>query len=523
MKKHLNGIATFVGIFLFVVSGASAQKSNLAFDAAYGPNPVGFRVVLQYDYSRSYKLVDAEGKQVSGQRARPIQTLIWYPAKKIDETSRPMLYGSYLDLFALEENYSLNEHQRTAKVQSVLRADNNLKNYEREKVQVTKAFRDAPAQPGSFPVVVYAPSFSASAFENSDLCEYLASHGYIVVASPDMGPRSRGTPQSLEGIETQVDDIEFLIGYAHTIPEAEPLHLAVMGYSWGGMSNVFAAEKDNRISAIVSLDGGFRYQPDLMKTAEDVKLINPNRLTTPFLYFSSKPYTMEELSRFRMSTPYNFLNELRYDDFYFVQSPTMIHPDFCSYFIRFREDQYFTDSTAAEVSQDYSWMARYALQFLQAYLKSDPASLQFLKNDPEKNSVPRHRLTVETRQALRPAASIPDFALLLASEGFDKATEIYERARKSDPAFKLDENEVNRWGYELLPSDATKAVAIFKLNVAMYPDSANAYDSLAEAQEAAGDKEHAIANYHKSLQLKGDNGHATSRLMELEAPKPHSQ
>ena len=27
--------------------------------------------------------------------------------------------------------------------------------------------------------------------ENADLCEYLASHGYVVIASPDMGASTR--------------------------------------------------------------------------------------------------------------------------------------------------------------------------------------------------------------------------------------------------------------------------------------------------------------------------------------------
>jgi predicted Zn-dependent protease len=77
---------------------------------------------------------------------------------------------------------------------------------------------------------------------------------------------------------------------------------------------------------------------------------------------------------------------------------------------------------------------------------------------------------------------------------------------------------VNHWGYELMESGkVTKAVAIFQLNVAMYPESSNAYDSLAEAQEAAGDKQAAMVNYHKSLSLSGQNQHALARLKALEA------
>jgi D-alanyl-D-alanine-carboxypeptidase/D-alanyl-D-alanine-endopeptidase len=61
---------------------------------------------------------------------------------------------------------------------------------------------------------------------------------------------------------------------------------------------------------------------------------------------------------------------------------------------------------------------------------------------------------------------------------------------------------VNDRGNELLLNGKiSQAVPIFKLNLAMHPDSANPYDSLAQAQEAAGDKEPAIANYRKALAI----------------------
>ena len=82
---------------------------------------------------------------------------------------------------------------------------------------------------GRFPVVIYAPSFSASSFENADLCEYLASHGYVVIAAPDMGATTRYMTMNLEGANTQARDISFLIGYAQTLPNTEMSEVAVAG------------------------------------------------------------------------------------------------------------------------------------------------------------------------------------------------------------------------------------------------------------------------------------------------------
>jgi len=464
--------------------------------------------------------VDAEGTLISGERARPIQTVVWYPAQT-PAGAKTQLYGRYLDLMATADDFSLDAEKRAAKLQAILSAENNTKNYERERLQVTQAFPDAPRQIGKFPLVIYAPSFSGSAVENSDLCEYLASHGYIVLASPSLGAHTRGMTFDLEGIAAQTGDIEFLIGFARSIPEVDTDRIAVAGWSWGGMTNIFAALQDSRITAVVSLDGGFRYQPTRMREAEAASLIDPNKFTVPLLYISSQPYTLEELnqlnSQLKIDNSYNFLNQLKYNDAYLVQTAEMIHPGFSSYFIRFREDQYFTDYSPSEFSQSYSWTARYVLEFLQAYLRDDTAARQFLKNEPEKNGVPRHWFRMDAKKALHPAANIPDFAHELAIQGFEKAKEIYEAAKKSDPSFKLPEGDVNRWGYELLGTGkVAKAVAIFKLNVAMYPDSWNTYDSQGEAQEAAGDRQSAVASYKKSLALNEHNQHALARLKELE-------
>ena len=78
------------------------------------------------------------------------------------------------------------------------------------------------------------------------------------------------------------------------------------------------------------------------------------------------------------------------------------------------------------------------------------------------------------------------------------------------------EAELNDLGYHLLGEEKTSdAIAIFELNVDIYPESANAYDSLAEAYAAAGLTEQAIANYEKSLLLNPGNANASSWLAKL--------
>jgi tetratricopeptide (TPR) repeat protein len=90
-----------------------------------------------------------------------------------------------------------------------------------------------------------------------------------------------------------------------------------------------------------------------------------------------------------------------------------------------------------------------------------------------------------------------------------------------DPALKdakpLDEGDMNSLGYRLLGAKKVKeAIRIFELNAAAFPNSANAWDSLAEAYMNGG-KELAIGYYRKSLELNPDNTNARETLKRLEA------
>ena len=62
------------------------------------------------------------------------------------------------------------------------------------------------------------------------------------------------------------------------------------------------------------------------------------------------------------------------------------------------------------------------------------------------------------------------------------------------------------------------AIEIFKLNVEAYPQCWNVYHSLGEAYMRHGEKEFAIQNYEKSLELNPQNTNAAEMLKKL-APK----
>ncbi len=107
----------------------------------------------------------------------------------------------------------------------------------------------------------------------------------------------------------------------------------------------------------------------------------------------------------------------------------------------------------------------------------------------------------------------------IEAQGLEAAAKQYHELRAAQPeAYDFREEQLNNLGYQLIGMKRIKdAVAILKLNVEAYPQSANVYDSLGEAYLDNGDKEPAIENYEKSLQLDPRNGGAVEKLKQLKA------
>jgi tetratricopeptide (TPR) repeat protein len=114
----------------------------------------------------------------------------------------------------------------------------------------------------------------------------------------------------------------------------------------------------------------------------------------------------------------------------------------------------------------------------------------------------------------------PGFRLLAAVVQNGAETAI-ARYRQANPALRgLDEGQINDLGYQLLRTKRVgDALEVFKLNVEAFPGSANAYDSLGEAYIVKGEKELAIKNYQRSVELNPGNASGVEALKKLREDK----
>jgi pimeloyl-ACP methyl ester carboxylesterase len=503
----------------FVLAGAqtkpAAEGPLFRFTEQPGKYAVGLKVVEQYDFSRTYRAkIDAEGKPTVGERARPLQTLVWYPAGTSGR--KPMTVRDYAGLLAMETSFD----------------KPNVSPDWKQWVDAMKpsmgeslwAVKDAKALVGKFPLVIYAPSFSSMAWENVDLCEYLASHGYVVVASPDMGATARGMTPDLTGIDAQARDISFLIGYAQTLPNTDMSEIAVAGFSWGGISNLFAAARDNRIDALVALDGSMRYYPGLVKNSG---YVHPEEMTLPLLFFTQGAISLEEQAKYftgKDNDGPNVLNAWTHGDLITVDDMALVHVEHSSVYQRNEEIwKHYPENRKGDYSRadgivGYGWVAKYTLAFLDAYLKHDAEAMAFLKKTPAENGVPPHMMTVDFRAAKGTSVTFEALRVGAGEKGFEHLAEVYAAMKKEKADFKVEESAMYDWATELQgDGHLGEAVEVLKLNTAMYPESGNAYETLGEAQEKAGQKVEAVESYKKALEKDPENADAKDKLKALEA------
>ena len=156
------------------------------------------------------------------------------------------------------------------------------------------------------------------------------------------------------------------------------------------------------------------------------------------------------------------------------------------------------------------------------FVKEMNEKIQFLTNPEDQKQymvlVPKEEVenTVYNFRKLNDSEKVP--SEYLKELNYEKAMKGYLAIRAKDSLdTSLNEANFNSLGYNKLRNkNYENAIAIFEINVALYPDSPNVYDSLGEAFMNKGDTIEAINNYKKSLSLDSGNRRAKSRIKELE-------
>jgi dienelactone hydrolase len=228
-----------------------------------GPYPVGSTTLILIDDSRNDPATNGP---------RTLVTEIWYPAAEEAWEMDPDRLGNFFAPWEQEVLAILADRGAPPE---------EIANFDMEVGSV----RDAPIRQdaGPFPMIVFSHGNAGVRFQNFVMCEYLASHGFVVIA-PDHTGNAMVAPLPNGPIEFDENlvfpaywyrkaDLGFLITTFTDLNEEDPddfftgrldpLSVGAIGHSFGGTAAVETTRRDHRISAtLVMASFMFPWRPE---------------------------------------------------------------------------------------------------------------------------------------------------------------------------------------------------------------------------------------------------------------------
>lgn len=501
MRHHMNrmrrmGRILCVLIFSLHSVGGSAYSlpaSPLWGDLEAGPYGVGYKTVFAYDLSRPAIAANDSGSvRVPNQRGRQMQIGVWYPAAKASRRSS-MRFEEYVVLLAQELDFSPLDRRRREQCIGAYVNEPLSNGASPEKLQAllrmrTGAVRNARPVHGRFPLVVYAHIPPSG---NSIMCEFLASHGFVVAAIPWKGTYEYNLDVGLTGVETQIRDMEFVVGHLRSAANVDGNSIAVIGMSFGAISALGFQTRNTQIDAVVSLDGGIG-SPFGASVVQRTPYYSLSRVTTPILHLFGPDVP---------GTDVTYLRRLKYSHRYLVAFPGMRHADFVNQGMLEHFVPGIQGKPSADTKTGFEWVCRYTLHFLNAYLKNDGPSLSFLENPPDTVGVPKGVLSIERLPNLKAPPSVRQLQAMVEDKGIESIVALYAQLRDTDPQPLPQQtfNDLVRWlGAK---GDWKSAKVLVDLRLESYATSAWANYAAADVYRRLGDQERAKHLYGEALRL----------------------
>jgi predicted esterase len=242
---------------------------------------------------------------------------------------------------------------------------------------------DARRAAGRYPLVLFA---HASVETESVMAEYLASYGYVVA-----GVRSRGAVDAdyrltRANLDAVTLDLDVAASHMKHEPNVRTGNIAVIGMSNGAIAAVALQLERHDIGAIVSLDGTIGENAGGVYLAEKSSG-DAAKFSAPILHVytpDNEFLNLEHLRGFGASPRL------------LVAIPELRHRDFLAYAAFDRAVPEFSGASfSARAHTGFVWVNRYALHFIDAFLRSSRHGAAFLQAEPTAQGVPSDLLQVE--------------------------------------------------------------------------------------------------------------------------------
>ena len=480
-----------------------AQRPQMLGNIEPGPHAVGFRTMNVTDPSRTSGPKQTDEKAKPEDRARRLVLHVWYPATAADgpaggsgdkSPDEKMTIGDYIrasDGIGQPAGSFATEHRQTfPRLFGFAPADDEWTKYN---ALALAARRDAQPATGRFPLLVG----TLRAVSVVAMSEYLASHGYVVafVQSPRDQIDAEGLVLEALVMGHHVRDMEIAIATMRREAFVHPTRLGALGISGAGLAQLVLTMRSTDVDAISQLETGY-FAPIGTSSYQEVTAYEPTVLRAPFFFAHSE--TLGRTADLQMAE----IEKMRYAPRYllYLGETRMNHLDFGTEGIAVLTTMTRRDDAKKGVLRAYDAIQRYQLAFFDAFVKRDAAAKTRLTTQPPPSGGPMIEITEQP--AIVPAVSRREFRGLLGSNTA-KALQLAREGLARDPnAAVFDETWLNALGYELLQTgQQDRALEIFRLNVEAHKTSTNAFDSLSEALEGAGQRAAALDAAESALNL----------------------
>ncbi len=250
-----------IACLLFAARPAVAAETDPLKEGRF---PVGVTTTVFVDSARTDHFTN---------KPRTLVTEIWYPAA---DGARTMPKSKFTDFIP---------GGITPDIEDVYRKTRGKSAAEIEKAYWMNSVRDAPVRTGRYPLIVFSHGNGGSRFQNTFWCDFVASHGYIVVSADHTGNAAltilkdarvpyQGGDRAISAVD-RPKDVSFLLvrmiawdegadksdaRFKGRIDHSRP---CAAGMSFGSMTAVRVADLDPRFKCVIAMSGAYPQHANL--------------------------------------------------------------------------------------------------------------------------------------------------------------------------------------------------------------------------------------------------------------------